>query len=138
MDLEKECRTVRGVKSWRIGVEKEEFVFLTKSKKFLSIKRRSDFKRIYHKGRRVFSSLLIVCALWNKMRETRIGISASKKVGCAVERNRVRRIIKEACLHMNISMKKDIVIIAKPSVKYCKMQDVWRDLCFLLKKIKNL
>lgn len=32
----------------------------------------------------------------NKQRENRIGITTSKKIGCAVHRNRARRIIKQA------------------------------------------
>ena len=138
MDLERECQIVQDAKCYRVDVEKVEQGFLINSNNLLTIKRRSDFRRIYHRGTRVFSHLLIVYVLRNRVHQTRIGISVSKKIGCAVERNRVRRIIKEACFHMVISIKKDIVIVAKPSIKNLKMQDVWKDLYRLLEKNRDI
>lgn len=55
----------------------------------------------------------------NKQRENRIGITTSKKIGCAVHRNRARRIIKQA-FHEILEENKikitgyDLVFVARP------------------------
>lgn len=55
-----------------------------------------SFLRVYKRGQSIVSSSLVVYALPNQRPYNRIGISASKKIGCAVQRNRARRVIREA------------------------------------------
>ena len=55
-----------------------------------------DFRRIYAKGRAFVDPALVTYVLKNKQGCVRCGITASKKIGCAVERNRARRVIREA------------------------------------------
>lgn len=55
-----------------------------------------DFRRIYAKGRAFVDSAMVTYVLKNKKGCVRCGITASKKIGCAVERNRARRVIREA------------------------------------------
>ncbi|MCL2203872.1 MAG: ribonuclease P protein component [Defluviitaleaceae bacterium] len=52
------------------------------------------FRRVYQGGRHVASPFFVVYRLPSC--ETRLGLSVSKKVGNAVVRNRVRRLIKES------------------------------------------
>jgi len=57
--------------------------------------------------------------MYNNLGKTRIGISVSKKVGCAVVRNRVRRWVKEKCRLMGQATIKpgyDIIIVARVPV----------------------
>ena len=71
-----------------------------------------------------------------KEKYNRVGITASKKIGGAVERNRAKRVIREAyrLLEKEPGVKKGflVVIVAHESATVLKMQDVHRDMqkCF--------
>ena len=57
---------------------------------------------------------------------TRIGITASKKIGCAVERNRAKRVIRAAFspLEGRINGSYDFVFVARTKTSKVKMQKV--------------
>lgn len=65
-------------------------------KKILTLKLNKEFKRAYYQGKFKAHPLLITYMVKNRSRVSRIGITTSKKIGCAVKRNRARRIIKRA------------------------------------------
>ncbi|MBQ3791773.1 MAG: ribonuclease P protein component, partial [Clostridia bacterium] len=71
-------------------------------------------------------------------RVNRLGISASKKIGGAVERNRAKRVIREAYRQIDAekTLKKGwlIVISARTPSTVLKMQEVRRDLKYCLYK----
>ncbi|MCL1883590.1 MAG: ribonuclease P protein component [Defluviitaleaceae bacterium] len=66
-------------------------------KPLLSLKKKLDYKRAYSRKKSVAGSLFVVYAAANNLGQHRLGLSVSKKVGCAVVRNRVRRLVKENC-----------------------------------------
>jgi ribonuclease P protein component len=57
---------------------------------------RQDFLRLYEKGRKYVHSLAIFFVLPGAAGEARIGLTASRRVGGAVARNRVKRRLREA------------------------------------------
>ena len=59
------------------------------------LRRRTDYLRCYRTGRRRHGSLAIVYYVPNQLGHPRIGITASRKVGKAVVRHRLKRRIKE-------------------------------------------
>ena len=66
-------------------------------KKIFSIKKNSVFTRIYTKGKSSVQPSVVVYVRKNPMLEnSEIGITTGKKLGGAVQRNRARRIIREA------------------------------------------
>jgi len=80
----------------------------------VSIRKRADFKCVYSSGKSAANRLFVAYAAANGLPHNRLGISISKKVGCAVVRNRIRRLIKESLrLNTSLSGGSDIVIIAR-------------------------
>ena len=59
------------------------------------LRRRTDYLRCYRTGRRRHGALAIVHFVPNQLGHPRIGITASRKVGKAVVRQRLKRRIKE-------------------------------------------
>jgi ribonuclease P protein component len=59
------------------------------------LRRRTDYLRCYRTGRRRHGPLAIVYFVPNQLGHPRIGITASRKVGKAVVRHRLKRRIKE-------------------------------------------
>ena len=60
------------------------------------IKENRIFRRLYSKGRFQAHPLLVTYVQRNREGTIRYGISASKRIGCAVERNRAKRVIRAA------------------------------------------
>jgi ribonuclease P protein component len=54
-----------------------------------------QFRRVYEKGRRYNSFLFTLFALKNSEPSTRLGVTVTRKVGNAVQRNRCKRILRE-------------------------------------------
>lgn len=86
-----------------------------------------DFKRLYARGRSTVHPCAVVYRMRSKCRDgNRLGITASKKIGNAVERNRARRLIKEAyrLTEPQLPLGWDIVIVARRRTVTSKMPDV--------------
>ena len=63
----------------------------------MRIVHRADFERAYRQGLRVRGSILVVVALENELTHARLGLSVGRVIWRdAVDRNRVRRIFREA------------------------------------------
>lgn len=81
------------------------------------LKRRSAFSYVYRKGEKTSARNLLLLSA--KSREgLKIGLSVSKKVGNAVTRNRVKRLLREAIkpILQNIDSAYMYVIVAHPSI----------------------
>lgn len=59
------------------------------------IRTASDFRNLSRQGKRHFSDYFIIVFRKNQFSRSRLGITVSKKVGKAVTRNRIKRIIRE-------------------------------------------
>ena len=98
--------------------------------KLVPICRNNDFRRIYARGKSYVSPLVVVYALNNRTKNVRVGITTSKKVGNAVQRNRSRRVIREAfrALAPRVRPGFDLVLVARGKTPYVKSTDVRRQL----------
>lgn len=97
--------------------------------KIISIKENSDFKRLYYRGKSVVKKRLVLYYRKNRFSETRLGITVSPKVGNAVTRNRIRRLLKENYrISEDISIGYDIVVVARKSAAFSSFDDIGKDL----------
>ncbi len=60
-----------------------------------ALKSNSDFRRLYSKGKSAVSPYMAVYCRKNRLSVSRLGITASVKLGNAVMRNRARRRLRE-------------------------------------------
>lgn len=58
---------------------------------------RREFQRVYREGKRIRSAYLTLYFFPNSLPYARFGFTVTKKVGKAVERNQVKRRLREAC-----------------------------------------
>ena len=95
----------------------------------------SDFRRAYGRGKSYAGATVVTYVLKNRTSCLRYGITTSKKVGNAVERNRCRRVIRAAfdAVYPQITVNCDLVFVARSRTKYVK-STVIRD--EMLKQLK--
>ncbi|HNT77614.1 MAG TPA: ribonuclease P protein component [Anaerolineae bacterium] len=84
----------------------------------MRLRRSADFRQVWAGGRSWAHPLCILWALPNHLGTVRIGLTASRKVGNAVARNRARRLLREAArrLYPRIVTGWDIVLVARASL----------------------
>lgn len=61
----------------------------------LRLAKRREFLRVYEAGRRLFSRYCVVFFAHNDLTHSRLGITATRKLGGAVVRNRLKRWTRE-------------------------------------------
>ena len=97
-----------------------------------------DFRRLSRSGRRSVSSSFIVLAGKVEREPTgaRLGITASRRVGGAVERNRVKRVVREWFRRRRCSLQcdLDLVVIARAPAVGLGAMEAARELDALLRE----
>jgi ribonuclease P protein component len=77
---------------------------------------RREFLAVQERGTRLYSGDVLVLARASETERARIGITVSSKVGNAVERNRVKRWVREAWRSLGTDLPAvDLVVIARPA-----------------------
>ena len=76
----------------------------------------SEFAAVYGAKTRESRGPLTVYALPNELGHPRLGMSVSRKVGIAVRRNRIRRLIRESfrLLQHDLPRGYDLVVVVRP------------------------
>lgn len=94
------------------------------------ILKKRDYTRVYEQGKRIYSRRFTIIVSPNPDGRTRLGTTVSKKTGNAVQRNRIKRLLREF-FRLNKSRlpaSLDIVIIAKRGILPLGYEDVCREL----------
>ena len=84
-----------------------------------SLKKNSDFQKVYRQGKSYANRYLVMYVLENHTEGNRLGISVSKKVGNSVIRHHLTRLIRESYrLHEDMfNNGLDIVVIARSTAR---------------------
>ena len=103
-----------------------------------TLKRSRDFKEVYNHKRSVANRLLVLYVRENSLSVNRLGISISRKVGNAVIRNRIKRLIKEQMRTQEEDLTNgyDLVIIARINAAQSDFNLIGQSLQDLLDKQK--
>lgn len=101
------------------------------------IKKNKEFLKLYKKGKFFVAKYLVLYALDNKSKVNRLGITASKKFGGSVQRNRIKRLIKESYRYYEGQLQEgfDLVFVARSNENMPSLADIKREMKFLFKKL---
>jgi ribonuclease P protein component len=90
----------------------------------------SQYTLVHSRGSSWSSNLVIMKAMPNGLDRYRYGFVVSKKVGKAVARNRVRRLLREVVRQIPVRPGWDIVFIARPGAEksgFAELKEIlWR------------
>lgn len=107
--------------------------------KYISLNQNKDFLRLYYRGKSCAKPAVVVYAMKNKAGVCRVGITTSKKIGNAVERNRSRRVIRAAWQSVlkdnEIKGNWDFVFVARTRTKFQKSTQIEIAMLDALKQI---
>ena len=77
-----------------------------------------EYREVYQNGRRYTDSCMTVFVLNRESKVIRFGITVTKKMGNAVKRNRIKRVLREALrsFYSQVAQPCDIVVIARKEI----------------------
>jgi ribonuclease P protein component len=110
------------------------------------LSRSGEFDRVYRDGSSHATRYLVLYTFPRKDEEredVRLGVSVSRKVGGAVERNKVKRVLREAfwALSDQLPPRHDFVIVARSEIndliEKSGMNGVQEDLGEALEKVRS-
>jgi ribonuclease P protein component len=91
----------------------------------------TDFKRVRRSGKSYAHPLVVLVVLPAKGEKTRIGVTAGRSVGKAVQRNRAKRLLREALQSLLPKLKPGwkIILISRNPILKANLHDI--QICLL-------
>ena len=103
------------------------------------LNRNTDFRRLYRRGSSYANPALVIYFLKNRAGICRIGITSSKRIGNAVQRNKSRRLIRAAFREVYSEYEEylqgyDFIFVARVRTRYKKCTELAEIMLRQLKK----
>ena len=91
-----------------------------------TLKQNYEFRRLYRRGKSAGSRHVVLYVRRNGLPVSRIGLTVTPKLGCAVTRNRVKRLLRAAWRSLQEELRPgfDVVIVARFACVSAKMPEV--------------
>ena len=96
--------------------------------------RSTDFKRVRRSGKSFAHPFVVLVAQANELSRVRVGVTAGRSVGGAVQRNRAKRLLREAMrpLLQDVPPGWDLILIARSALLSASLIDIRKALVELL------
>ncbi|MBN1994565.1 MAG: ribonuclease P protein component [Anaerolineae bacterium] len=100
------------------------------------LRRNSDFQQVRQNGKFYASPFMVLAFLRNDLDYSRFGFVVSKRLGKAVQRNKIKRRMREAVRLRLTRIKSgfDLVFIARQPISQAGYAEIEQTLEYLLKK----
>ena len=104
------------------------------------LKKRKQFNYLFKNGKHISSDYLSLVYQSVKTKNFKIGYSLSKKIGCAVIRNKTKRRLKEIVLKFSEQIKNEFFIVLVPKTKITELSflEMYNETYSLFKKANLL
>ena len=102
------------------------------------LRKNSQFTTVYERGRTWTGNLVVLKALPNGLGWNRYGFVASKRVGKAVVRNRVKRLLREVVRAIPTKVGWDMVLIARSKAAISSYHELEAAVAALLRRAQIL
>ena len=98
--------------------------------------RSTDFKRVRRTGKSFAHPFVVLVVHASEAPRARVGVTAGRSVGGAVQRNRAKRLLREAMrpLLPDLLPNWDLILIARPPLLAVSLQEIRRALISLLRR----
>jgi ribonuclease P protein component len=107
--------------------------------KDVRLRKRLEFLRVQRLGVKASSKSFLIFTRRNSVGHARLGITASKRVGNAVARNRIKRLVREVFRRNRDKFPAalDIVVVAKQTASAASYEAARAELCGAVRKLRR-
>ena len=104
------------------------------------IKKNQEFQQIFEKGHSIHGKYLVVYFLRNQYQINRYGICVGKKLGTAVRRNYIKRLLRESVRVLTFPNQTylDILFVAKKQILSASLNSIIEEIQHILFKVDFL
>jgi ribonuclease P protein component len=102
--------------------------------------RSTDFKRVRRTGKSYAHPFVVLVVQTSELPRVRVGVTAGRSVGGAVQRNRAKRLIREAVrpLLPDLLPGRDLILIARPALLSKSLEEIRQVIASLLHRAQIL